>query len=437
VEDGKLGKRSDVKGVRFTVPKDWKPWALIASGALIGLAFVWRHRADTLATLVGDAGGYHKMGLALLQEGKVFPGLEPPGYPAYVAAVYAITGGHPVAIYLSHLLLLAVTLLVVYNIALLVTANQATALITIGLCAVWLPFQLYAAKLLTETLSGLLVAVVIWNILVLLQRPTVWRTALLGMLLGFLLMVKFVGVVVVAAVLWLVLASKEKWGRKAALAGLVAAIVIGMVTPWFAFNRRQVGDPMPVALPAFWMGNYPGHYVRAWDYKTFPRPLDRMVGCNFEQMIQHNAYAEKSPILLRAALGYMQENPVRALGIFAFKFSQLWLGGLGRNPGMYGDRLLASVGSFGVPRKSPLYIVIFALAVVGLRIARRERWQYLYPVMLVVGLWTLVFVITVAEEIRYVLPVQFYGMMLAAAALERVFARLSRRRVVEQPNGPV
>ena len=106
---------------------------------------------------------------------------------------------------------------------------------------------------------------------------------------------------------------------------------------------------------------------------------------------------------MRIGSGYIKENPARAAGIFALKFSEMWLGGIGRNPNISRHRVLRFDGvSFPLP--VGLYLPVFFLGLLGFFFSDKETRQRTTPLAVLLVCCTVSYVAVTVAPNRYVLP---------------------------------
>lgn len=126
-----------------------------------------------------------------IESGGLF-GMIPPGkptaffmplYPLFLAAVFAVFGGGFFPAQLVQMLLSALLPLIAFHLARR-AAGKETALIAALLAAVHPYFIYYAGLLVTQTLFVVLLGLASCAYYALRERPSAWRAALLGLLLG-------------------------------------------------------------------------------------------------------------------------------------------------------------------------------------------------------------------------------------------------------------
>ena len=144
---------------------DWLPVAMIFLSFLLALAVAFKHRGDSLAGLVDEV-EYNRLALGLLAGRGYDSTYRLPGFPAFVALVYAIAGKRFVAVFAVHAVLWAVCLALVYRIALLVTESRRVSIVALALCVLWWPFYPgLVPTMMTEMLASVLIALSVYAML--------------------------------------------------------------------------------------------------------------------------------------------------------------------------------------------------------------------------------------------------------------------------------
>lgn len=212
--------------------------------------------------LGGDGGWYHRLAMNMLTHG-VFsdahtPPFEPtvwktPGYPAFLAAVYAVTGASVLAVRILQFCLLAVSGVLLYEVALALTTPRTS--IIAALCLItYPPFVFCALFHLTETLAVTATLFIIALYRITLQRPTIAITIAIGLLCACLTLVRrtfavFPGLLVLGLVAALLARSRKRAFAHGAC--LLAAYSLG-VAPWAARNIVLSQDIKPFGLGRGW-----------------------------------------------------------------------------------------------------------------------------------------------------------------------------------------
>jgi len=410
-------------------------WVILAL-ALIGSFVFALWKSPSLATELTnpDTKLYHRLALSILHQFS-FEGVTvaAPGYPAFLALVYAVSGESLRFVYFIQSLLFAVTILYVYKLGYFLTRNVRICLITACLCMVWPFFTFAASALLTEILSMALIAVGLYYLTACVERPTCSLCVTVGVLLAVNALVKSVALAFIpVAALIIVLRGTDRM-RRLGKASIVFVVAILVIAPWTVRNYFVLGGVVPVATNSgsvFWLGNAPDYQHIRWTGNNIPSDL--------KERVQGKSRIEKDRIFFRVTASYVRENPLRAMRIFAQKFSNLWLGGLGADPHILYTNHVRFWRGITIPWFSLESCVIVILAVIGWFCLPPLTRVQARPMQWLIIVWTASYVLMYAET-RYVLPVFSYSFLLAAVAVSSVsFARPAKKRIsVSGPRGAV
>jgi hypothetical protein len=249
------------QAVEYAVPQGsarrgrWLAAVLTASLALrLAFSFFWPGSVEW-----SDAKGYHELALNILHDGTFPTAFYAPGYPAFVAAIYALFGEQhlPVLIVQSVLGTLGVWVTYLTGSDALGRARSGMALLAAALFGLSPGVAYYSAWLLREGVLVLLIPLLAWLCLRMLQRT--WRYAVpLGLTAGALAYVRLEGGLLVAVMLVLGLLHK-RWRRRAIGGGLLAgAIAVAGAAPWVVYCSLARGyASMQVSLG-------PNLFARTW-----------------------------------------------------------------------------------------------------------------------------------------------------------------------------
>ncbi len=197
-----------------------------------------------------DSVSYDRSALALLRAGRfdVSPDdptpqtMRTPGYPALLAAVYAIAGHRPAAALTLQVLLFAATVWLAWDLARR-RFGAGAALPAALLLSLDGASHLHSLLLLTETWFTFVLCLGLFCFVRLEHQHPRWAVGLLGAMLGATALVRPIAwplVLVLPAVL-LVLGKRGAVSRPLAL--LLAAGMLAAVLPWVARNTVVTGQP--------------------------------------------------------------------------------------------------------------------------------------------------------------------------------------------------
>jgi MYXO-CTERM domain-containing protein len=226
-------------------------WAAVGLGVAVRLAYALVTHNHGLA---GDQLEYHQQGVLFTDGhwwwsrtpfGVAHPSLsKAPLYPLWVGALYSLGGVHPGRVETAQ---------VVFGIAVIVLTwvlarrlfGPGAAIAAAFLVAIYpMAFQyeelLYSEAIATPLLLALLVLA--WT-----RRPTAWRAAATGAVLGVAMLTRPSFGVLGAGILvaWIALAGWRRGIGLTVIAGLVAALVIA---PWTIRNHHVDGGFTPISI---------------------------------------------------------------------------------------------------------------------------------------------------------------------------------------------
>ena len=297
--------------------------------------------------------------------------------------------------------------------------GERTGLIAAGIAAVFLPLVVKDSVMMTESLYGLLVALVLLAALRLRASPTAAAAGVLGLVLGLAALTRGEAFGLALLLAPVVVSSGARRWRNLAV---MAATLVLVVAPWSIRNTLTFDEPVlvttvdgSVLAGANLPSTYSGPLMGAWDYKGL-----------FRSRLRTDNEAVQSRRWRRAALDYAGDHVSRLPAVFAVRIARTW--------SLYPldplDR--ASFAAFHYkyvrwiePISNLLLYAAIVLAIAGglaLRRRRTELWILLAPVVLV----TLVSVFAFGDpRFRHAADVAL--VLLAAVGLERFLGRLLSR----------
>jgi len=386
-------------------------------GALLRLALVVAAMGgayDPYARLEGDTADYLSLGISLSRgEGYSFhyrpwlhemlqglpasvgpsvpTAMRSPGYPAFLAAAFALVGPRLHLVLFMQVVLSALVPLFVYRAA---REVKAPALAALAFAVFYVPFWFDAAYMMSECLLTFCTALALW---LLVRRGS---GAAAGLAAGFAILVKsVVAPFFVLAAVFL--------GRRRALSYLMAlACVVG---PW-AF-RSYLHTGLPAVAPA--VGGYQIfllHNPLNLDLALFERPGDQNEGypglAARVAEVRSTAHGVRDPVareyaedaaLLREALSFIRAEPRRALRAVIASVTNTWRID---TPLFYAKPGLATPTMVRWTSNAILYAGLAPFVLLGVVAALRSR----RPAPRLLGLYLLVFVLVhagMSAQIRH------------------------------------
>jgi 4-amino-4-deoxy-L-arabinose transferase-like glycosyltransferase len=237
---------------------------------LVALALRLHAVSSFPAVPCSDAADYHRLaagivaGRGYVESGGARTAWRPPGYPVFLAGIYAVCGPRPYAAYLAQAALGAITVALVMLLGRLLLggrealASGLLAALYPGFC--WLPRVLLSENLALPLLVGALCATAM-----LIQTDQWGWAAALGVLLGLGLLVR--GAIFLVAILLLAgllgtAAGRRSQRQSVALASVALGGMLLVLLPWGVRNYLLFGRIVPVATQdgmALYASYWPPH----------------------------------------------------------------------------------------------------------------------------------------------------------------------------------
>ncbi len=197
-----------------------------------------------------DALGYHQLAVNLLQRGVFSLNTEPPflpdgirtpGYPIFLALIYALTGVAPRVVLILQALLDSLTVVIVIDLTRRLSGSRGMAWLA-GLLYAFLPLAWrYAAELYVESFLAFWLTLTFWLALWVVQasgRRRMGSAAALGAVAGVSLLVK-PNVMLLPLFIAAILLAHRLYRQTLIFAAAFALVL----TPWVARNALVFGHP--------------------------------------------------------------------------------------------------------------------------------------------------------------------------------------------------
>jgi 4-amino-4-deoxy-L-arabinose transferase-like glycosyltransferase len=361
----------------------------------------------------------------------------PPGYPFLLTVIYKLVGHSELAGKLANVVIGVALTAFTYLLGRLV-AGEVVGLVSAVLIAIW-PNLIFSTGILN---SDLLAACGFVAVMWLGMRADLIRTRLgwperviLGLLIGWMVLVRPVSLILLAALgLWWWVSSRSFWRAVRELVPLVV-VAAAIVGAWTLRNYRDFGEPIAIATNGgynFWQTNHP--YADGndtyWPFVPMDDPMYQTMRYGDEFTRNREGY--------RYALAFLAAHPTHLIEMFPTKLFWLYhTDTSGFYEGAYypkmeypsqvatwiddHDRLVES-STFRY------YEVLMALAVLGaVWLLLRERPGWLWPLLSMPLLLTFFHVFFHAKD-RFHMPlVGIIAIFASVAIVEAV--RLVRRLV--------
>lgn len=159
-----------------------------------------------------------------------------------------------------------------------VAQRDAVGLWAAGLAAVYPNLWVNDAVIMAETLTALLVALLLWAVYGFVDRPRLWQAALVGALAGLAALARAeLALVGVLAFVPVALRAAQPWGRRLAALGLAALAGIVVLAPWTVYNAGRFDKPVLIStndgltlIGANCDSQYHGPDPGLWDIACLP-----------------------------------------------------------------------------------------------------------------------------------------------------------------------
>lgn len=233
------------------------PIVVTAVYVLFGLFILFAvQRVDPNRIYSRDSQSYQDSALALLEahQFSVSPSdlntpqtIRTPGYPAFIASIYAIFGFHPIYVILAQILLSAASLWLTYVITLRLW-NQRAAIVAMMLVAIHLETIFLVQQILTETLFTFTVLCSTAILLTLLagSRPRWIMALLMGFMIAVSTMIRPINYYFILLLLLFLLLFcikvKIGWKSSALILLLTSLPSILLIGGWQLRNYRAFGS---------------------------------------------------------------------------------------------------------------------------------------------------------------------------------------------------
>jgi hypothetical protein len=275
--------------------------AAICGAALLHAAFFITYQQPDWTIAWTDQGGYRMLAHGILATGQftrypdapafVPEAIRTPGYPMFVAVVYALFGQSHLAVATVQALVFAALCLVVFAAARQLTSSR-TAVAAAALTALYPTFPYFGALVLTELWTTFVLTCGMWCCLRAYATARVTWYVAAGALIGLTSLTR-PGFFLLPAFLALP-AAVHVWQsadrtRAAARWLLLAAVFAAVMAPWFAYNYRHfgrltlsaagsLGRPIwEASWQGYWAGRTQAQLTRIADQATSDDELRRDV----------------------------------------------------------------------------------------------------------------------------------------------------------------
>lgn len=399
------------------------PAPLVFTAALaLRVAFILAYGAVAPPPQWGDDPYYDSIATRLVLTREYINTWYPPGYPLFLAIIYAVCGHSWFAVRLLQSVLGAATCALTYRLA--TKMWDARVAWFAGALFVLYPGHAYMSwRIMAETLFIFLLVLALNIAAGMRQRPRLREAVALGLIIAIAQLVKSNLFVLPAfVVMWSALTLPGEVWRRLALAGAltVTLVTVSLATP-LANSLSTGGDA--AALPGnagstFWMANNPladGYYIHA---EMMPLGRAFIEAHGFTDRIAQASDFEKDRLYRALAVLWIRENPRQ--------FFVLCLNKLNNAFGLF-PRAVTLEGN---PAAQAVHLLSYGLiapfALVGL-ICSLRRWRS-YTLLYIVLLSYVAMVVIFYGTPRFTLIVMPILVLFAGSAVQTCAHYLARVR---------
>lgn len=399
-------------------------------------------RVGSAPIMGGDAWDYHNLALNLLREHtysrEAKPPFEPtmyrsPGYPLFLAIVYAVAGQSPIVVRIAQFALLAVTSFLVYVLGSKLASDRAAAIAAM-LCAAYPPFIISACLHYSETLASfvtVLTFLLLYNVLTE-AKPVPWTTAAAGFALGFSVLVRSFMVLMIVVIVVIVFYHARRnawtWQRASQTSCIIFASAALVAGPWMIRNVCIADTFVPLGVTGgtnLWQG---AEQIRGTiGYRMSSADWRMVLKMARDRYAEARSFAQAHPsrnvplsiqtevqwdnlMLVSAESEFRKVSIACWIADFPVRFYYLW--SAADLPPESSDWLKYFLGS--------TQVLLGTLVVAGLVMSRKfllEQW----PLWILAAYLSTIFLPALAIEARYSLSARPLLLIYAGVALDGLF----------------
>lgn len=358
-----------------------------------------------------------------------------PGYPAFLAAIFLVSGGSLQAARVAHAVIWTLTALLTYLLARRLFGSSSSArqaLLAAAFVGLYPELVGFTGLLWSENLSiGLVVAALLAIVWAVRDRASWPGLILAGSLVGACVLTRSTSLVLFPVLGFVAWRSDRR--PAIARAAVVAAVGLIVVGAWAARNTRLHHRFMLVESNVgfnLYAGHSPDTPIPfAW------KKIDRIhEDARYRELTRGLSESEANASLTHAAVANMKAHPLREIGLAVGKAFDFWL------PDFFISRNIRS-GSLGPEWRrfgTPALVLTAACHLAALAAAARYAWRNRRElatqlVVLTAALYTAPHMLVYGAS-RYHLPLMPLVLMLAASEVVR--GRDSRRVAAAQASVP-
>lgn len=391
--------------------KDERFW-IVAAALAVRSAYVLFLAPATLAV---DSGDWISLANSILHGTAYASTYRGPLYPVFLAGIFGVFGQSILAVRLAQAFLGALTCLLVYAVAKKVFGRKTG--IAAGAITVFYPYLIYqTGDILSESLFTFLVALSVYCILEIHERPSLDAVMAGGIASGLTLLCKGTFLLFLApAALWLLVAAQHELRKRLVAVSLLTLCTVVTIAPWVARNCRHYGTFVLFGLSgqSLWLANNP----EAIRIESLPdinaESLDNSFawydGATYSRILALPPLAADAAFKAEART-FIRENPGMFLTLAGRRLVHFW-------------RLYPVVASARNKIAALLTSgIVLPLGWIGIALAAGRHWRRAGYLIGILGAFTFAHTVFLAT-IRYRIPVEPYIIIFAAYTIVTLFER--------------
>lgn len=328
----------------------------------------------------------------------------PVGYSYFIGIIYSVFGRSHFAVIFANLLLLYAALGVMYIMARRVFGDDGFEFRAVLLMMLAFPlWAFWASVIISDTLH--LALLMLFALLFFVEKPSLSRVALAGLMLGLAVVVRPYSVLLPAALflggLWF--GRRFFTFKNAAIVTVFCGLTLGA---WALRNYYEFGRPMLTSMGlghGIWMNTQKNIFTDDMTEEEMARRMPPGV------TDLHFHYDNQK--LLAVAIERIKADPLRDVLVTLTSVPRLWISLGGANASIFGK--IISIAVFGA---------LFVLMLAGMYLSRRTQNPIVAGAIVVIIYYTAVFAHLNAEG-RYIIPARFFSFLLIAIALAHLLKR--------------
>jgi 4-amino-4-deoxy-L-arabinose transferase-like glycosyltransferase len=400
---------------------------LLAFSFLLRIIFIFLFGIAAPPVSWGDDFSYDNIAHRLVTNHSYENTWFPPGYPLFLALIYSIFDRNFIVVRIIQAFLGVVTCFITYLL------GKKTFNENIGLLAAFLlscyPGHLYMSwRLMPEIAYILVIAISILVTISLLEEPTNFYAAILGLLLGFSNLLK--SNLIIFPVILVIFLGVKFWPPRKKLVSLVILLITSFLLVTLAgpiVNLMRLGKIVLLPTNAghtLWWSNNPlanGYFIKAEQHiegRTFIKQY------GFEEKLQEANEIQKDRIYRQIAVLWIRDNPQKFFALCLKKLNNAF--GFFPQAVVFEGNRLAKLGHI----LSFWFIFPFALGGIISSLYLRQPCAAYYAILISYTLMVLIFYGTP----RFTLIIIPYLLIFASYAILACYSWLSRSRNIRANN---